>query len=262
MRVAVLGLGEAGRAIAADLVAAGASVSGWDPAVVRPPSPQVTLAANAQEAVAGAEAILSVNSGQAAPVLARELASALAPGQLYADLNTAAPRLKAELAAVIEGAGGSFADVALMAPVPGRGLRTPCLASGSGAQEFARRFGALGMPVEVLDGQAGAAAARKLLRSVFMKGLAAAALESVTAARAAGCEQWLHDELAQTLAQADAAMLDRLLTGSCQHASRRVHEMQAAAQMLGELGVQPRVCAAAEQWLMALDANAEVPDAA
>ena len=36
-RIAVVGLGEAGEAIAADLAAAGAHVTGWDPAVDRPP---------------------------------------------------------------------------------------------------------------------------------------------------------------------------------------------------------------------------------
>ena len=40
-------------------------------------------------------------------------------------------------------------------------------------------------------GEAGAAAARKLVRSVFYKGLAAAVTEALRAARAAGCEQWL-----------------------------------------------------------------------
>ena len=41
MRVAVLGLGEAGGRIAADLVAAGADVRGWDP-VARPSGVSLT----------------------------------------------------------------------------------------------------------------------------------------------------------------------------------------------------------------------------
>ena len=51
------------------------------------------------------------------------------------------------------------------------------------------------MPVEVLGGEPGAAAARKLLRSVFMKGLAASCVESLRAARAAGCEDWMRAEI-------------------------------------------------------------------
>ena len=124
----------------------------------------------------------------------------LAPGQLFADLNTASPALKAELAAVVETGGAQFVDVALMGTVPGNGLLTPCLVSGSGARAYAELFRPLGTPVEVVDGEAGQAAERKLLRSVFMKGMAAAAIESLAAARAAGCEEWLHDELAQVFA--------------------------------------------------------------
>ena len=43
---------------------------------------------------------------------------------------------------------------------------------------FAEQLGALGMPVEVLAAEPGQAAERKLLRSVFMKGLAAASIEA------------------------------------------------------------------------------------
>jgi 3-hydroxyisobutyrate dehydrogenase-like beta-hydroxyacid dehydrogenase len=50
--------------------------------------------------------------------------------------------------------------------------------------------------VDVLPGPPGAAAARKLVRSVFYKGLAAAVTEALRAARAAGCEPWLRDNIA------------------------------------------------------------------
>jgi 3-hydroxyisobutyrate dehydrogenase-like beta-hydroxyacid dehydrogenase len=254
LHVAVIGLGEAGSAIAADIAAAGVDVIGWDPAVQRPPD-GVRPAQNAAAALAEAGAVLSVNAAAVALDVARELAPALARGQIYADLNTAAPRVKAEVAAVVRPTGALFVDVALMAPVPGGGLRTPSLASGPGASKFAELFGRIGMPVEVVGRQPGEAAARKLLRSVFMKGIAAAAIESLAAARAEGCETWLHDELAEVFQGADGALLERLLTGSRQHARRRVHEMDAAAEMLADLGVSPRVCAAASGWLRQLDAE-------
>ena len=93
--------------------------------------------------------------------------------------------MKIEVAHVVGGVGVLFADVALMSPVPGRGLRTPTLVSGPGAVSFSERFSALGMPVDVVGAEPGMAATRKLLRSVFMKGLAAAALESLQGAEAA-----------------------------------------------------------------------------
>ena len=60
MEVAVLGLGEAGGRIAADLVAAGCTVRGWDP--VRRPEGSPNAASD-REAVRGADVVLSINDG-------------------------------------------------------------------------------------------------------------------------------------------------------------------------------------------------------
>ena len=87
---------------------------------------------------------------------------------------------------MIEPTGAAFADVALLQSVPGRGLRTPALASGAGAARFAEHFGAWGMPVEVGTDEPGYAASRKLARSVFLKGLAAAAGEALATGEALG----------------------------------------------------------------------------
>lgn len=252
LTIAVLGLGEAGSAIAGDLVAAGAVVRGFDPAAGAHAPAGVQLTADAAAAADGSDVVLSVNAASAAVAVAGSAAGALRPSQVYADLNSAGAKLKREVADVVAPTGAAFADVALMAPVPGNGLRTPALVSGPGAGAFAERIGGLGMPVEVLGDEPGEAAARKLLRSVFMKGLAAACIESLRAAQAAGCEPWLHDEIAAVLTGADDQLLDRLLTGSERHAARRVSEMRDAQELLAELGVQPRVAAAAEGWLTTL----------
>lgn len=224
----------------------------WDPNPrAEPPLP---LADGAAAAVAGSDLVLSVNTAAAALEAARAALPELRPGVVYADLNTAAPAVKVALAELIEPTGAAFADVALMAPVPGHGLRTPALASGSGASEFARRAGALGMPVAVIEGPPGAAAARKLLRSVFMKGLAAAMIESLRAAEAAGCASWLRQEIAGALDGPGQPLVGRLLEGSLRHAARRALELDAAAELLRDLGVEPRVAVAARSWLAELEA--------
>jgi 3-hydroxyisobutyrate dehydrogenase-like beta-hydroxyacid dehydrogenase len=248
LSVAVLGLGEAGAAIAGDLGAAGVAVRGYDPA-----GTTVDGAIPAQseaQAAQGAHLVISLNAAEVALDVAR--AASLAAGQLFADANTAAPALKRDLAAAIEPTGALFADVALLGPVPGHGLATPALVSGPGAERFAAALGPLGMPVSVVGPEPGEAAARKLARSVFMKGLAASVAESLAAAEALGCADWLREDLEATLERADAGLVERLLDGSRRHAVRRTEEMAAAAAMLDELGVEPRVAAAAENWLRAL----------
>src|SRR3954469_22291380 len=223
LAVAVLGLGEAGTAIAGDLASEGADVRGWDP---RPEAGDgIARSGDPGSAALGSDVVLSVNAAEVALDAARAVRESLADGQVFADLNSAGAPLKRELAALIEPSGALFADVALMAPVPGRGLRTPALVSGAGAELFAQRMGALGMPVEVVGPEPGQAAARKLLRSVFMKGLAASAIEALAAAAAAGCEDWLREEIVAVLTSADAQLLDRLESGSRTHAARRVQEM-------------------------------------
>jgi 3-hydroxyisobutyrate dehydrogenase-like beta-hydroxyacid dehydrogenase len=254
-RVALLGLGEAGRAFAADLAAAGMAVRAWDPLVGEAPA-GVRLATSASDAVSGVALVLSLNAAAVALAAAQEVAPALQEGAIYADLNTGSPSLKVAVAAVVEAAGARFADVALMGPVPGSGARTPSLVSGSGAAGYAQVLAAaVAAPIEVLSATAGEAATRKLLRSVFMKGLAAISLEALAAAEAAGFGPWMHAELVSAYASADRALLTRLLDGSRSHAMRRVHEMEAAREMLDALGTPSRMTRGAVGWLEQLAAE-------
>ena len=158
--VAVLGLGEAGSRLAGDLLEAGAEVRAFDPegrdvdGVVRAPDPQAV--------VAGVDVVLSVNSAAAALGAATAALPALSKRSVYADLNTAGPELKREMAVLVEGAGARFADVALLGAVPATGIRTSALASGTGARAFADALMPLGMPVEVVSELPGDAATLKL----------------------------------------------------------------------------------------------------
>jgi 3-hydroxyisobutyrate dehydrogenase-like beta-hydroxyacid dehydrogenase len=253
--VTVLGLGEAGSAIARDLVGAGARVRGFDP--VQPAPDGVEAAPDARAAATSADIVLSVNSASVALEVAETVAPALGRDALFADLNTSAPALKRDLAEVVGAWGVRFADVALLRGVPGLGVGTPALVSGTGAETFAATLRSFGMPVTVVGTEAGAAAARKLARSIFMKGLAAALGEALAAGERLGCEEWLRGDIAATMVDADARLLDRLVEGSRIHAVRRVEEMSAAVAMLEELGVEPRIAGASEAWLRSL-AGSEV----
>jgi 3-hydroxyisobutyrate dehydrogenase-like beta-hydroxyacid dehydrogenase len=254
-KIAVIGLGEAGSTLARDLLTAGATVRGFDPAA--PAVEGIDCAPSAPAAVDGADAVLSVNAARAALVVAESVAPALARDAVFADLNTASPGAKRAVGAVVARAGAAFADVALMAPIVGRGLRTPALASGPGADRFATLLGDLGMPVTAIGPEPGDAAARKLVRSVFMKGLAAAIGEALDAAERLGRYEDVRADIERTLTGADAALLDRLVEGSPRHAERRADEMAAAAGMLEELGVEPRIATASEAWLRSLRASDE-----
>ena len=255
-RIAVLGLGEAGSTLAAGLSPA-AEVHGFDP-LVEPELPAVTIEATAAEAVAGAAAVLAVTAAKDAGQALADAAAGLPPGVLYADLATSSPGHKRELAALAAGHGARFVDVALLAPVSARGVRTPALASGAAAAELAALLNPLGMEVVSMGGEPGQAAAQKLLRSVLLKGMAALLLEALRAAEAAGVEPWLWRNIVEQLSSADEAFAVRLLEGTARHAERRVHEMDAVVELLEELGQRP-VMSRATREVLASVARLGVP---
>lgn len=244
--VGVLGLGEAGSCMVADLLAAGAVVRAYDPAV---PAPAGTVAATDEaDAASGAGLVLSLTTTADSMTAAANAAPGVADGAVWAEASSSSPEHKKRIAGLLPDR-SLVADLALMSTVPGQGIRVPMTASGPGAAPLQELLAPLGARVEVIDGPIGAAAARKLLRSVFFKGLAAAVVESLVAAQAVGLEAPTYAEIARELDRADATTVERLVSGSLRHAVRRADEMAAAAEMLDSLDVPPRVSSASRQWL-------------
>ncbi|MEU6207668.1 NAD(P)-binding domain-containing protein, partial [Micromonospora musae] len=82
VRIAVLGLGEAGSEIARDLAAAGADVRGYDPKV--PAAEGVASRADEADAVRDADLVLSVNSSHDAMEALRHALPSVRPGTIWA----------------------------------------------------------------------------------------------------------------------------------------------------------------------------------
>jgi len=238
-RVCVFGLGEAGSLIAGDLaMLPGVEVHGYDPADVATP-PGVSRHDNPRAAVVDVDLVLGITAAADATTALAQALEAIPRGAVYANLATASAGLQRSLAATAAGAGLGFTDVALMSPVHGTGLRTPALASGPSSRAFIATMGPLGMPVEHAGDDPGMAATRKLLRSVVVKGLTALVVESMQAAEAAGLADETWGNIVDQLSAADEGLIRRLVTGTGRHAARRLHEMEATAELLAELGVEP-----------------------
>jgi len=253
MRAAVLGLGEAGSRYAADLAASGWQVTGYDPAPVD--TPQGVLRANsAAEAAAASELIIALTGASAAAAAAASAAPVMRAGGCYADFNSASAAIKREVERALADVAPAvrMADVAVLAPVGRSGAATPLLVSGPGGTQLADSLTALGTRVDALDAPVGAAADRKLLRSVFMKGLAAVVLEADAAGRAAGCTEWVRDQMSAEFGPGGRDLIGRLIDGSARHAKRRHAEVAASREYLRDLGVPADVCDAALSWLSRL----------
>lgn len=258
MRIAVFGLGEAGSLIAADLATAGVDVHAYDPEDVLTP-PSVIRHDEPAPAVAGAELVMAITAARDAQAAIAQAWDAIRRGTIYADLSTAPASLKLDLCDTATLRGLPFVDVALMATVPGKGVATPSLASGPGAAAYAELLGPLGAVVEVVSEEPGAAATRKLLRSVFVKGMTGVLTEALRAGQAAGDLDWIWRHLADVIDDADEAFLRRLLSGTTIHAERREEEMRHAATLLTQLGVDPIMTRATMESL-ALAAAEGVPE--
>lgn len=258
-RLCLFGLGEAGGLIGADLAAAGLRVRAYDPRELPTPA-GITRCADPVAALQDAEVVVALTAAADAETALQQAYESIPDGALYADFSTATPDLKQRLGARCALRGLAFVDVAITAIVPGNGLRAPTLAAGPGANRFVELFGALGMPTEAVSERAGDAATRKLLRSVMMKGLAALLIESMQAAEAAGCADWLWRNMGDEISRADERTLSRLVRGTHRHALRRLHEMEASTELLQALEVDPLMTRSTTQNLKNLLRDWPEPD--
>lgn len=258
VRITVFGLGEAGSLIAADLARAGADVRGYDPADVATPD-GVTRHDEPGASVKGSRLVIAATAATDAQRAIAQASSEMRRGTIYADLSTAPPGFKVDLADAAALRGLSFVDVGLMGTVPGNGLATPALASGPGAVDYAEMINCLGGAVEVLGDRPGDAAARKLLRSVVTKGLTAILIEGLEAAEAHGETDWFWEHLVEFVSEADEALMSRLVRGTSRHVDRRIVEMESAGAFLESLGVAPTMTSATVQVLRRVRDEGESP---
>ncbi len=238
MSVAILGLGEAGSHFANDLINLDVVVFGFDPALKRYVHPKVQLMRSNAEAARHADLIFSVNVATVAEEVAAEVSTVAHKGQVYAEMNTASPQQKRGVAKILAHTGALVADVAIMAPVPPKGLKTPFLTSGPGALKFLELLKPYHSDTTVLNETVGDAATHKLLRSIVYKGFAAVIGEAITASQAMGLEKYMREQIA-SLIDGNDALIDRFIEGSKMHALRRSHELEAVVEMLKDNRVDP-----------------------
>ncbi|MCL6593115.1 MAG: DUF1932 domain-containing protein [Alicyclobacillus sp.] len=245
MRVGFLGFGEAASAIAAGLYEAGVQdLVAYD--VMSGPKTPERLARIGREKLSAAselatcEIIFSAVTADTCVKAAEAVAPYLHGGQVYADLNSCSPAVKAQVGQLVAATGAQFAGVAVMSAVPPLRQRVPMLADGPGAATLAERMTPYGMQIEVVPGEMGAAAAIKMFRSAIVKGIEALFLEALVPARQYGVDQRVLDSLSTSFGGMDIARLGTyLLERHAQHALRRAHELQEAADTIAECGLTP-----------------------
>ena len=250
-RLALIGCGEAGRALAEGWAAAGVAhvLSGFDI------DPQRSLAPSRQQALDGAAAVFCLVTAESAGAALEQAAPHLPAGALVLDGNSCAPQSKRANARLVAAAGGRYVDMAIMAPVQPRLHRTPMLLSGPHAGPAAALLTRLDMVAEVIEGPVGAAASVKMIRSVMIKGMEALSAECLLAARRAGVEARVLESLEASwpgfgLAERAGYNLERMIA----HGIRRAAEMREVAATLRDLGLPDSMAQATAAWQQAIGA--------
>ena len=223
MRVSILGLGEAGRVFSSAFATAGWGVSAFDPADTPTPK-NVARFDSVGPAVADADLILSLTTARFAVGAAADAGSHLKDDAVFIDLNAASPGCKREVATAL-GNETQLVDGAVLGSVMKFGPNVTVLLAGPRAQSGASLLSQIGAKTVVISEEIGSASQRKLVRSVFVKSLAALIAESMDAARAFDGEQWMKEQIAEWLNDGDST-INRLDHTTRLHAGRRSHELE------------------------------------
>ncbi|MDL2272092.1 DUF1932 domain-containing protein [Desulfovibrio sp. OttesenSCG-928-I05] len=247
MKVVFIGFGEAAFNIAAGLKSEGLADMGAFDINANNPKFATAITSRAEEtgvtlfddvatACAGAEFIFSLTSATVAVSVAEGIFPHLKAGQVYVDMNSAAPTVKETINALPREKGVLFCDAGVMGTVPGNRHTVPMFIAGEGAARFAEEFLPYGMKLTALDAPAGGASAIKMLKSVVMKGLPQLMFESFEGAHRYGVLDILVKSLSSSLEGKSVEKLaDTFIARTLIHAARRAAEMRDVQSTLDAL---------------------------
>ena len=247
VNITMIGYGEVGSVFAREFLARGdVRVTAYDikfdsaegPALLaRAKEAGVATGANHAAAAANANIVISAVTADVALAVAELAAGYLRKDQIFFDINSASPGAKTKAAKAVNASGARYVEGAVMAPVPGPGIKVPILAGGPAAAEVAEMLNAIGMNVTAVTTEPGRASATKLCRSIMIKGIEALIVDCAAASKQWGVQKEVFASLEASFPGIDFAKLATDMAGRVrQHGVRRAAEMREAGMMLDDLG--------------------------
>ena len=202
-----------------------------------------------QELVRNSDLIFSTVTADQAFKVARESCQFIKKGTYFFDLNSCAPASKQNSCKIIEANGGSYIDVAVMAPVYAKKHLVPLIISGDKAFQAHAILEKLPMDVKIIKGPVGRASSIKMVRSILVKGLEALTAECTLAA----VEADVLDEVFNSLS-AEHPHFNILkhsiynFERSLSHGKRRAEELREVSKMLEDLKLTNHMSIATASW--------------
>ena len=249
VRIGFIGFGEVGHIFSQTLTRAGAEVMVYDILLEEPDKAddikkRITeaggKAGTLEEVVKSNDYILSAVITQAAEKVAQTVVPMLKAGQIYVDLNSTSPSVKVQISKIIAPSGADFVEGAILGAVGATGAKTRIFTAGEKGQQIADLLSGLGMNVQFYSVEIGKASTFKMLRSIFSKGVEILLLEMLVAAKRAGIERDLWEDITKFMAaQPFDKIGDNWMRSHAVAHGRRYHEMLQVVQTMKELHIAP-----------------------
>jgi 3-hydroxyisobutyrate dehydrogenase len=194
------------------------------------------------EMISGCDVVFSAVLTARCLEAATQSAPFLHEGQIFVDINSAAPAVKSRAKEVVEARGARYVDAGVMAGVPIHGHRVPILLAGDAAQPLAELLAPAGMNLTIFSASVGDAAAAKMFQSILIKGTEALLLECLIAASQYGVERYILDSMTRFLTGLDwEARANYMLGRTAKHGARRADELDEVVRTLEGMGIEPMV---------------------
>lgn len=207
----------------------------------------VIMLASIEEVLKDLEIVIVAVPADKALEVSGQLMSHVNNSLVYVDVSAANPNIKKQIASNVSASGGKFVDAAMMGPLPVYKHKVPILASGDGTDVFIERMSGYGMNIEKVSEIPGEATAAKLIRSIYMKGVVGLYIELLEAAHHFNVENLVIDSLSETInGRTFEETMNRLVTGTSLHATRRSIELGGTIDMLESADIDSSMSKAAK----------------
>jgi len=244
--IGFIGAGEAGRVLAVAARDSGASVAAYDLTGSRVRGAGLRFLA-LSELLESSDVVVSVVPAQAAKEVAAACAPLLRAGQLYLDLASTSPRIKIEIAALIQSTPAEFVEGAILGAIGITGSATRIALSGAKARGAADTLCSAGLNTVFLSEKIGAASTFKMLRSIFSKGLEALLIELLVTARRAGLAGEVWEDVCDFMSvDSFQHIAENWIRTHAVHCERRRIELEQVVETVQDLKAEPVMAGAVE----------------
>jgi 3-hydroxyisobutyrate dehydrogenase-like beta-hydroxyacid dehydrogenase len=214
---------------------------------------QVELAEEAEQVLKVANMVIVAVPADKAYEVSKSLKPFLKNECAYIDVSASTPDVKKKISANVKEMRGTFVDAAMMGPLPVYKHKVPIIASGDGTDTFINVMSPYGMHITKVSDTPGDASAVKLVRSIFMKGIAGLFIEMLDAAYTFNVQDYVIDSVSETMdSKSFEYTLNRMVTGTSIHSLRRAVELEGSIQMLETANINSTMSKATKNKLKSL----------